>query len=171
MISKKRLLEELHRGREEWEALLAEVGPRRMEIAGVGDRSSVKDIVAHVTAYERWVVALLDEAFGRPVPRDEEMEAAPDMDARNDIIYHRNRDRSLDDVLVEWHQVSRHLADYIRELPEDALHDPMIAGLNPEWFPQPWKLFAENTYEHYAAHMPQIRAWLARQGKARLKKT
>jgi|SRR5688572_28475620 len=170
MISKKRLLEELHRGRDDWEAVLAEIGRERMTIAGVAGEWSVKDIVAHVTAYERWVVALLDEAFGRPVTRDEEMEAAPDMDARNAIIYRRNRDRDLDDVLTEWHQVSRHLADYIRELPEEALHDPMIAGLNPEWFPKPWKLFAENTYEHYADHIPQIREWLARQGNTRQKK-
>jgi hypothetical protein len=161
-ISKEQFLNDLIEGRKEWEAVLAEVGRERMEIQGVAGDWSVKDIVAHVAAYERWTSEKLDEAYGRPAPTDDEMESAPGMHERNAIIFRRNRDRDLDEVLAESHQVFAYFADQMRAVPEEGFHDPAVIGLDPGWTPTPWKLFVGNSYEHYRDHIPQIREWLSR---------
>src|SRR5262249_36572770 len=48
-----RLAAILREKREHWNALVAQVEPDRMEIAGVEGDWSVKDLIAHLTWYER----------------------------------------------------------------------------------------------------------------------
>lgn len=48
-----RLADILRTERAQWNALLAQVGPNRMDIPGVEGTWSVKELVAHLTWYER----------------------------------------------------------------------------------------------------------------------
>ena len=152
--TKKQLLEILRMERSRWEELLANVGMGRMTQPGVLGEWSVKDMIAHVTWYEREMVGLLKMR----VLAGSDLWELPH-DQRNASIFEANRDRLLPEVLTEARQIFEELVLAIESLTDDDLVDPArFAGMPSEW--QPWKLIAENSYEHYRQHMPHVRAWL-----------
>jgi len=63
-VTRTDLLAALIAGRASWDALLDEVGERRMEESGVVGSWSVKQVIAHITGWERWA-AELARAFAR----------------------------------------------------------------------------------------------------------
>jgi hypothetical protein len=149
--------------RERWEALLAEVGEPWMERPGVSGDWSVRDIIAHVTAYERGLVEWLEaasrgESVGFPVLDH------PDVDYRNAAILRENEGRPLEDTLLESRRVFERLLQVVQALSEEELVDPK----RTEWTVKPrwkecrplWKCIADDSYKHYHQHIPDIRAWL-----------
>ena len=54
--TKAELVDAMRAKRAAWEALLDEVGEARMIEPGVDGEWSVKDVIAHVTVYERWTL-------------------------------------------------------------------------------------------------------------------
>ena len=85
-----------HTARAEWDALMGRIDEARMTEPGVEGDWSVKDIVAHVTWYEREMVDLLraralagSDIWNLP------------LDERNAAIFEQNRKRTLADVLAE----------------------------------------------------------------------
>jgi uncharacterized protein (TIGR03083 family) len=140
--------------RAEWDALLDQVGPARMAEPGVAGEWSVKDIIAHITWFEREMVGMLR---AHALVGSELWNLAPA--ERNAAIFEENRDRPLDDVLKEAPQVFQQLVELVQALDERDLIDPSrFPGMPAEW--QPWKIMADNTFDHYRAHAPDIRAWL-----------
>ncbi|MFI5272769.1 MAG: DinB family protein [Ktedonobacterales bacterium] len=145
------------RGR--WNALLAEVGAERMEVAGVEGTWSVKELIAHLTWYERAIVdgarqVLSTGSFVRP-GRPGEM-----LDERNARIAAEARSRSAGDVLAEAQQVFVQLLGMVAACPEDLLNDPQCLALPGDVLP--WMRVANNSYAHYREHEQAIRAWLQR---------
>jgi hypothetical protein len=68
-MSKIELLDWLQEEYRRWELLLDEIGPTRMDQPGVNGDWSMKDIVAHLTAWNRWLVVRLEGAGrGEPEP-------------------------------------------------------------------------------------------------------
>lgn len=154
------LLETIKTGRADWDALLAQVDETRMTQPGVAGEWSVKDIIAHVTWYERETMGMVEQ---RAVIGSELWYRS--LDERNDAIFAANRDRSLSDVRTEAQQVFAALLDAIETLSEQELNDPAAFQHMPtEWIP--WKAIASNTYEHYPQHSPDIQAWLAQPEQA-----
>ncbi|MGH2502435.1 MAG: DinB family protein [Ktedonobacterales bacterium] len=155
-----RLASILRAERAQWQALLARVGLDRMEQPGVEGEWSMKELVAHLTWYER---AVLDGArqvfstgtFTRP-QRDGET-----MDERNARIATESRARPLADVLAEADAVFGHLLSLIESIPDDLLNDASRLGL-PDDVP-PWLRVANNSYAHYRQHAEAVRVWLAAQ--------
>jgi hypothetical protein len=154
------LIEILKAERAQWNALLAEVGIDRMEIPGVEGTWSVKELVAHLTWYERAVV----DAAGRVMsggkftrPGD----GAGGIDERNERIAAASRARPAGDVLAEADEVFGKLLRVIAACPDDLLNDARLLGL-PDDIP-PWMRVANNSYAHYREHAESLRAWLARQ--------
>jgi hypothetical protein len=155
-----RLASILRTERAQWQALLARVGPDRMEQPGVEGEWSMKELVAHLTWYER---AVLDGArqvfstgtFTRP-QRDGDT-----MDERNARIAAESRARPLADVLAEADAVFGHLLSLIESIPDDLLNDASRLGL-PDDVP-PWLRVANNSYAHYRQHAEAVRKWLAAQ--------
>src|SRR5207247_8777059 len=100
--SKTHLLAELHTEQAAWEALLDEIGQAHMTQPEVAGGWSIKDIVAHLTAWRRRSVrrlqVLLHHApdFSPPWPTE-----LREDDEINAWIYESNRDRPLADVLSE----------------------------------------------------------------------
>lgn len=162
-MNKGELLETLRAERAAWEALLREVGEARMILPGVAGEWSLKDVVSHVTAYERWLVEWLEAAARGSLPPSSELEN-PDVEARNAFIFARNRDRPLEDVLEESRQVFGQLLESVAVLSEDDLNDAQRTA----WFVMPywkekrplWKCIAGDSYEHYHQHTDSIRRWL-----------
>ena len=155
-----RLVDIIQTERTQWNALLAQVGPDRMEISGVEGTWSVKEIVAHLTWYERAVVdgarqVMSGGAFTRPGAD------AGGMDERNARIAAESRARPAADVLAEADEVFRQLLQVIGACPDNLLNDAKLLGL-PDDIP-PWMRVANNSYAHYRQHAQSIQTWLARQ--------
>ncbi len=166
-MSKPQLLATLAAGRAQWAALLAgafaAAGAAGMQESGAENEWSVKDIVIHVTFYERWLDKALRAALaGRPyTPTD--LDELP-IDTRNARIFAENRARDLDETLAAERLAYERLVESVERLPESDLLDPARGPqlLAPFWDDQTiWQSVAGETYEHYDEHMPSIRAWLA----------
>lgn len=140
--------------REEWRSLLAEVDKSRMTEPGLPGGWSVKDVIAHITWYEREMIGMLKTM----ALEGSELWHLP-QDERNVPIYEENRDRPLEEVLSEAEQVYDQLFEAIASLSEDELSDPShFRGMPNEW--APWDVMAGNTYKHYHQHIPDIHSWL-----------
>jgi hypothetical protein len=158
-----RLVGILQDERAEWNALLAQVGLERMEELGVVGDWSVKELVAHLTWYERAIVengarVLQGEAFVRPADRGEMV--GLNMDERNALVAEKARVRSTTDVLAEADSVYQQLLAMIAAVPDRILNDASVLGL-PDDIP-PWMRVANNSYSHYREHAADLRAWLQR---------
>ncbi len=107
-MNKAAFLDTMRAERERWEALLAEVGEPRMERPGVAGDWSVRDIVAHVTAYERGLVEWLEAASRGECLSFPDLDH-PDVDYRNAAILRENEGRPLEDILLESRRVFQRL--------------------------------------------------------------
>jgi len=165
-MTKAELLDWLREQQRQWEEFLEQIGPARMDQPGVTAQWSMKDLVAHLTGWNRWLVVRLQAAHGgKPEP------APPwpaDLQAEDDInawIYESNRARSVSEVLDESHQVFQQLLAAIESLPEQVRIDFIEPKFHLVWaggqrFP------VGEFFDHlHDDHEPDIRAWLARQEK------
>jgi len=151
----------MRRARAAWDALIAQIPPSHLGRPLPGGSWTLKDIIAHLTWHEAQMIgvleahALVGSAWWN-LPLDE----------RNANIYVLNQGRSLDEALTESRQVFDRLIALIEGLTQGlpsaspGFQDlPAFAGFPPGW--EPWKILAENTYEHYEQHLPQLQAWAA----------
>ena len=56
-MKKSELLRWLQEENGRWQAFLDQIGPARMDQGGVAAHWSIKDIVAHLTGWNRWLAA------------------------------------------------------------------------------------------------------------------
>jgi hypothetical protein len=154
------LLAELKSENESWERLLAQIGEDRMEEAGAAGAWSIKDVVAHLTAWRRRTVGRLEAAAnGQPEPAHEWPADLHEDDEINAWFHARDRDKSVRDVLSESRRVFQQLAAAIEKFPEAALDDP---GRFP-WM-QGTPLSGAAFFAHFHnEHEADMRAWLSRQ--------
>ena len=154
------ILSQLNSEQKEWEELLGEIGKDRMEEPGVAGEWSIKDVVAHLTAWRRRTVGRLEAAArGEPEPATEWPANLKEDDDINAWFHERDRAKSVSQVLSESRRVFEQLASAVEKLPEDVLADP--ARL-------PWLQGAPITgasfFSHFHdEHEADMRAWLSRQ--------
>lgn len=159
-----RLVGILQAERSRWNALLAQVGMDQMEMPGVEGTWSVKELVAHLTWYERVVVEGAQQVLGTGTyTRARNGLAGLGMDERNAHIAAESRSRPVGDVLAEAEHVFTQLLAVIAACPEDILNDPQRLGLPNEMVP--WMAVANNSYAHYRQHEQAVRAWLDRSNR------
>lgn len=157
-MTKTRILELMRSEREAFERLLAKLSDQRMTQPGVESSWSVKDILAHITEWERLMVQWIQESVRGEVPQ----RPAPgipwdDLDGMNQQIYLSNQDRTLDEVLADFHAVFQLSLKTVQALTEEDLVAPQRfawrAGVPL------WHLVADNTWEHYREHAETISKW------------
>ena len=156
-MSAARLSAILRDERVRWRALLAEVGPDRMDISGAEGPWSVKQIVAHLTWYEGVIVEGARQLMSTGTFVREGLRALS-IDERNAILADQSRARSVPDVLAESERVFGQLLAVVAGCPDDLLNDPRRLGLPDDV--APWTLVANNSYAHYQQHAQAIRDWL-----------
>jgi len=164
-ISVEQLVDDMRRERERWDALLARIGTERMEEPGVDGEWSVKDVIAHVTAYERKVLKRLRaHAHGEqytPASYDQ----LEDVDARNAYYHAQDEGRSLDDILADHRETFDELIRLTSDLDDLDLRDPTRLGWPADVDFEPWESISGNSYGHYEEHIPNLEAWLASHGE------
>src|SRR6188768_638053 len=95
-MTKQELIEKIERSHSEWEALLSQIDPSRLDEPGVTGDWSVKDLIAHIAAWQQRVLDRMDaDKTGQPVEF-----TGWDVNDVNEKLYERNRDRSTDDLLA-----------------------------------------------------------------------
>ncbi len=164
-MNKAGLLYAMRTERARWEQTLAEVPPNRFTETMLHGGWSIKDTIGHIAFYERWLLHWLEDAVRGQVTVATHLDLL-DQDARNAQIYAENRDRALSEILAESQQVYEQLWQVVKTLPEEDLLDPhrFERYIEPFWgggLPL-WRCIEGDSYGHYAEHIENIRAWLAR---------
>lgn len=166
-MSRKQFITKLLHERDKFELLLNRIGYiRRMTLKGVVGKWSVKDILAHILAYEQYMAdrmeeilqgetylpcktqtaldAFLDEFgypdFGSPLLDDE---------APNAWVIERYRNVSLEDVVTQENQAFSSIVSSLEKMTEEIINKHNL-----------YERVANNTYKHYRAHIRDIRRWM-----------
>ena len=159
-MNKSELLNWLREKYQQWELFLDQIVEARMDQGGVNGHWSIKDIVAHLTGWNRWLVARLQAAqCSEPDPPPPWPAHLQTDDEINAWIYEANRNRSVHEVLAESRDVFQQFLAVIEGLPDDILIEPAyhIVQLGGQ------RLSASEFFDHFHDdHEPDIRAWLAR---------
>ena len=156
------LIERMRATRAEFESLLADLEDDQMTRGGVAGAWSVQDMLAHIAWYQ------LEEAelFGETSVAASSLWDTP-QDARNEILFVQNRDRSLDEVLIEFRQAFEKLLAVVENLSDEDLNSP--ERFPDDWAERlPWQVIAAHSYQHDREHIEMIRLWMAhtQRGKA-----
>jgi hypothetical protein len=162
LMTGERLAGILRTERARWNALLAQVGPDRLDVPGVEGMWSVKEIVAHLSWYEGRVIEGARQVLSTGTfTRSQEGWAALPMDERNARMAEAARARPAEQVLAEAEATFGQLLALIQQAPTDILNDPKRLSLPDDLVP--WMAVANNSYAHYREHEAAIVAWLARE--------
>jgi hypothetical protein len=145
----------LVRARAEWERLLEEVGKSNLELSGVTGQWSIKDIIAHISAWEsrpiKWFEAARTEGEPEPAAWGKDWTE----EQTNDWIYQRNRGRDLQSVVEESLRLHDALVGYVDTTPEQDLFSPRAwLGGNSLADSLPG-----NSFEHVQDHTLTVREW------------
>lgn len=142
--------------RRDWDALIDKVDEVKMLQPGVCGKWSIKDLIAHVTWFEKEMVALFSNLTISGSPLWE-----LDTDQRNERIFQENMFRSLDEVRQESFKVFAQLLTAIEQVDPVALLNPQeIVGMPEDW--EPLQILAANSWGHYEVHSRHIRDFLSR---------
>jgi hypothetical protein len=163
MFTKAELVETLYKQRQQWEALLGKIGEERMLEAGVAGHWTVKDVIAHITAYESWLVEWLRAAQKGEFPAPSVLDDA-DIDRRNERVYDASKAFTLEQVQAGSRRTFQDLIALIEAFPESDFTDPERTA----WFMKPYwsrittlgEAIANLSYQHYQEHIPDLTSWL-----------
>jgi uncharacterized damage-inducible protein DinB len=112
---------------------------------------SVKDVLAHISAWERICTRWLEAVESGESPSRPEV---ADLDDTNARLYDEAKERALTAVLGESRASYAALIATVERLPDTALNDKQPFGFKL------WRMIDGNSAEHYCEHAGQIAAWL-----------
>jgi hypothetical protein len=165
-MKKTALVSWLQEEQRQWEALLAQIGPARMEESGVNGPWSIKDLVAHLNGWQPRLIARIQAAHRNapapPPPWPEHLQTDDDINA---WIYETNRERSVRDVLDESQRVFHELLAVIEDLPDDMQIEtiPHAGRMSYRVWIGDQRFAPGEFFDHFHDdHEPDVRAWLAR---------
>lgn len=158
--SKAELLEEIQTEWELLEVLLMELDEEQMLDTRAQNGWSVKDILAHITFWERLA---LDRLYaGRDgKPMQIELVGSWDVDGLNMQTYTENKDRPLDEVLADTQDIHSELMNVLEGSEAGFIEGPLPF----DWAQGTpvWRFVGENTSWHYKEHRQALEAWIEAQ--------
>ncbi|HSF80777.1 MAG TPA: ClbS/DfsB family four-helix bundle protein [Anaerolineales bacterium] len=159
VTTKSALLDSIQDERSKLEELLAGLPEEKLVVPVAKIGWSVKDILAHITAWEGlmlgWVqVTLRGETPDRPAPG----QSWDDLDALNENLHQAHKDRPLAEVLAAFKESHQVVLQMMNGLSEADLFDAQrFAWRRGDPL---WHMVAANTSWHYREHSESISAWL-----------
>lgn len=162
--TKATLLRKLETERERWETLLAGFEEAQLVAPMLPDQRSIKDVIAHLTAWQRQTVDRLEGALKDETPHPPEwpqdLDEDDDVDQINEWIFQTYRPLPLAEVLQEWRQGFQQVLDLGAVLSEAALTNP---GRYPWLEGAPLSEVLAGVYEHHHdEHLLPLQEWLAK---------
>ncbi|HEY7835416.1 MAG TPA: ClbS/DfsB family four-helix bundle protein [Ktedonobacterales bacterium] len=164
--TKAALLDKIATSYAHWQALVDQVPRERMTEPGFAGDWSLKDVIAHITVYERWTADNLEAdargesvpeivPWGPPPPADADMS---DMNVRNAAFRSHFEDMPLDDALAAAKEHHQRLLVAIQPLADaDLTEAGKFAWTHGHSL---WDAIEGDSFEHYDDHQPGVRAWL-----------
>jgi hypothetical protein len=157
-MDRQQLLDRIRAGRADWDSALAQVDEQRMSDLALYDHWSVKDLIAHIGWWERRIVDVFRHVT-EGTPLDPPLGEISENDI-NEKVYRQYQDAPLKDLRDMELSAYSDLLGIAESAPDGVLFAPRhFAWTNGAAF---WGWLAANTYEHYAEHLPALRAWLDR---------
>jgi len=163
-MTKSKLLDLIMSERRKLEDSLALFSPEEKTMSGVENGWSVKDIMAHISAWEGkmrlWLVQIVSGVTpDRPPPG----EPWPDLDQLNQQIYDENRTKPLAVAEAEFISSYQESLRLVSSMPEEDLIDPQ----RYEWSRSDplYYLVGGNTFWHYEEHLVSINIWIKKRDK------
>ena len=160
-MTKDEILDALEDNRENLlEALEGLSDAAMLEVGVVGDWS-VKDLLAHISAWEAELVKLLWQAHQGQQPTGIYFKGVP-IDEINAVWSEAAKSRPLDRVLDDFISVRKQTILQLQHFSDQDLTDPQRyswAKRHPLW-----EWIAENSFDHEAEHAVEIRAWREQRG-------
>ncbi len=152
-MTKPELIAAIHRDRATLDALVASLSEEQMLAPVLDDGWSVKDLLAHIAAWEARCASWLEAVARGGTPERPEVQ---NVDASNARDYAAARQRPLGDVLAASRAAHATMLRAVEALSEADLADETRFG----W--PAWQMASSNSDEHYREHIQQIEAWLRR---------
>lgn len=140
------------------EALVGGLSDAQKTAPALDDGWSVKDALAHISAWERTAAGWLEAVERGESPERPEV---ADTDATNARFHAAAQDRALALVLDESRASHAALVAVVERLSDAMLNDKRPFGFRL------WHVVDGNSAEHYREHIEQIEQWLAAGGDAR----
>jgi hypothetical protein len=155
-ITKADLLCQVTEGYAAFQALLAPLDEAQMTAATVNGPWSIKDNLAHLTAWHDYLTGVLRGVWSGEQPAP--FVAGATEDEQNERLYQAHKDDALEDVRRAFAASYAEVVAAVEAQDEDTLNRPApwSTSANPVW-----GAVAGNTYDHYAEHGAIIRRWLA----------
>jgi uncharacterized protein (TIGR03083 family) len=139
------------------ELLLAQLNVEQMNQPGAVGVWSVKDVLAHIAFWERYVVGILRAVAGGEAP---ELAADDETERRNASVVAQYYQRPLSTVIAEWQRAREDLLEELENISDQDLNDPERFGWNNGR--TLLDRIAGNSYDHEQEHIDQIRQWMQR---------
>jgi hypothetical protein len=157
-MTKDEFLARIRQERAKLDEVVDRVGESRMEEPALEGGRSVKDVLAHISAWEKIAVGLVrrNEPLKAPPPG----ENGPSTDAINDKVYQDNRDRPLPDVVAEELQSYASLIALVESMSQAELETPIGGQEHAGQSPPAAAIIGGNSDGHYQEHVEQIERWL-----------
>jgi hypothetical protein len=156
-ILKAELLNRIQTGYDQFEAILAPLSEAQMTTPSVNGPWSVKDNLAHLTVWQKYLLSQLEGILANQKP-PVFMPGLSDEDEINARIYQENKDRPLAEVQTAFRASYQRVLTAVQALSEEALNapSPWSDTGNPIW-----PFIVGNSYGHYEEHGGIIQRWLA----------
>ncbi len=154
-MNKEELTKRIRADRARLDALVGGLDDARMLEPALEQGWSVKDVLAHISAWERLCTNWLEAAARDETPERGEVR---DVDAFNAATFAANRERPLGDVRAESRASYEAIVAAI-----EATSDAELASDARFGWPA-WQMASANTDDHYREHIAQIEAWLGKGG-------
>jgi hypothetical protein len=166
-MAKKLFITRLMHERDKFELLLNRVGyTRRMTLKGVAGKWSIKDILAHIWAYEQYIADRLHEILHNqpytPCKTQTALDAFldefgyPDFgssllddDTPNTWVIEKHRNISLEDVVAQELQAFSSIISSLEKMSEETIHQHNI-----------YNRIINHTTQRYRQHAHEIKHWL-----------
>jgi len=114
---------------------------------------SVKDIIAHLSAWEKYLLDRLGYVMTGQPPHYPVMVSSDDVHRFNAQVYSENKDRPLSSVMIEFRNLYHAVVTVIEALSTEQLNQPYDFDF-PDDHITLIHLIKANTYEHYLEHCP-----------------
>jgi hypothetical protein len=154
--TKAALLQGIREERKRLEDALKGISPSDMAKASHPDAWSVKDNLAHISAWEKKLLKWYETGLRGEKQTMPQWSQPGLIDEINLKIYQLNRDRQLDDVLQEFKESYEQILTTVESIPEDG----MFTSGKYDWTGKGTlaDYIMGNTCGHYAEHLKMIEA-------------
>lgn len=167
MNSKKQILTALQDILDRWQELIASLSEEQITDPSLPSNWSVKDVVAHMYAWQQASVARVTAALNGKEPDYPEwwvmmgLDPEEHLDQTNALIYQINRDKPWSGVYAGWKAQFLHYLELLKQIPEKDLFEP---GRYAWMGTYALSASSMGSLEHHEEHLETLLAWLKEHG-------